>query len=61
MNKDENELYFLVDNVVSNFEDAPLLKLNKSNKALLDWLIDVGYFNDGTRLVALTDFEVEEF
>lgn len=61
MIKDENELYFLVDNVVSDFENAPLLKLNKSNKALLDWLIEVGYFNDGTRLVALADFRIEEF
>ena len=61
MIKDENELYFLVDNVVSDFENAPLLKINKSNKALLDWLIEVGYFNDGTRLVALADFRIEEF
>jgi len=58
---DETKLYFLVDNVVSHFEDAPLLKLNKSNKALLDWLIEVGYFNDGTRLVALDDLKTEEF
>ena len=58
---DETKLYFLVDDVVTNFEDIPLLKLNKSNKALLDWLIEVGYFNDGTRLVALDDFETVKF
>ena len=61
MIKDENELYFLIDNNVDDFECAPLLRLNKSNKALLDWLIDVGYFTDNTRLVAFTDFEIEEF
>ena len=58
---DETKLYFLVDNTVIDFEDIPLLKLNKSNKALLDWLIDVGYFKDDTRLIALDDIEIEEF
>jgi hypothetical protein len=62
MMKDENELYFLVDGgMADDFENVPLLKLNKSNKALLDWLIESGYFVDGTRLIAFADFEVEEF
>lgn len=62
MNKDENELYFLVDGgLMDDFENVPLLKLNKSNKALLDWLIETGYFVDGTRLIAFTDFKAEEF
>ena len=57
----ETKLYFLVDDVIAEFEDIPLLKLNKSNKALLDWLIDVGYLNDNTRLVALDEFKTKEF
>lgn len=61
MMKDENELYFLADNGTVNLEDVPLLKLNESNKALLDWLIEAGYFVDGTRLVAFANFEIEEF
>ena len=61
MNKDENELYFLVDGALIDFEDVPLLKLNKSNKALLDWLIELGYFADSVRLIAFTDFKAKEF
>ena len=57
----ETKLYFLVDDELTDFEDIPLLKLNKSNKALLDWLINVGYFKDSTRLVAFDDLEAEEF
>ena len=62
MMKDENELYFFVDGGYTDaFEDVPLLKLNKSNKALLDWLIEAGYFVDGTRLIPFANFEPAEF